>query len=189
MDVWDKFNKEMTTTATHHQQSDEAEKLFPCFTIKYLSPYKKRGFYYDIQQFQKNSLGLNDVFQNETIIKLKNLSLFHMKEINSFSYGKCYSLCPLSLLALNETINLYIKNKQNVEIMMYKMGEDFWLTLLRFPFDVVSAKIEAKNSDNLVSADLKVKFSPICYNVTKKYLNFETDNYFFSKNVFVLSTF
>jgi hypothetical protein len=161
MDVWDKFNKEMTTTATHHQQSDETAKLFPCFTIKYLSPYKKRGFYFDIQQFQENSLRLNEIFRNETIMKLKNSSLFNIKEINSFLHGKCYSLCPLTLLALNETISLYIKNKQNVEILMYKRGEDFWLSLLQFPFDVASAKIEAKNSDNLVSANLKVKFSPI----------------------------
>ena len=160
MGVWDKYSKEMTTTATLYQQSDATKKLFPCFTIRFLSPYKKRGFYYDIGQFQENAFGLNDIFENDTIVKLKNSSLFNMKEINSFLNGKCYSLCPLTLLALNETISLSIKNKQNVEILIYKWGEEFWLTLMRFPFDVGSAKIEAKNSDNLVSADIKVIFSP-----------------------------
>ncbi len=132
--------------------------MFPCFTIRYLSPYKKRGFYFDLAQFQENTYDLNDIFQNETIIKLKNSSLFNMKEIHSIFYGKCYSLCPLTLLALNEVISLSIKNKRNVEIVTYLKGEEFWFTLARFPLNVGSVKIESKNRDQMVSADVKVSF-------------------------------
>ena len=140
-------------------QSDEAEKLFPCFTIRYLSPYKKRGFYYNISQFQENTFDLDDIFENDTIVKLKNITLFNVAEIHSILHGKCYALCPLTLLALNETISLFIENKQNVEILIYRQGEEFWLTLARFPLTVGSVKIESKNSDQMVSVDIKVLFS------------------------------
>ncbi len=133
--------------------------MFPCFTICYLSPYKKRGFYYDLAQFQKNTFGLNDIFQNDTIIKLSNSSEFVVKEIHSILHGKCYPLCPLTLLALNEVISLSIKNKQNVEILIYSQGEEFWFILARFPLNVGSVKLESKNRDQMVSADVKVYIS------------------------------
>jgi hypothetical protein len=82
-----------------------------------------------------------------------------MKEIYSILHGKCYSFCPLALLALNETISLSIKNKQNVEIVTYIKGEEFWFTLARFPLKVGFAKIESKNNDQIVSADVKVFIS------------------------------
>jgi hypothetical protein len=82
-----------------------------------------------------------------------------MKEVNSILHGKCFSFCPQSLLALNETISLFIKNKKNVEIVTYIKGEEFWFTLARFPSKVGFAKIESKNSDQVVSADVKVVIS------------------------------
>jgi hypothetical protein len=145
------------------KQSDEAEKLFPCFTIRSLSPFKKRGFFYNLQEFHRNTFDLYDIFENSTILKLNNISQFIVKEIHSILHGKCYSLCPLTLLALNETVGLWIKNQQNVEIFIYRPGEEFWLTLARFPLTVGSAKIESKNSDKIVSADIKVLFSQIIF--------------------------
>ncbi len=68
-------------------------------------------------------------------------------------------MCPLTLLALNENVSLLIRNKRNVEIMIYRPGEEFWFTLARFPMSVGSAKIESKNSDQMVSADVKVFFT------------------------------
>jgi len=121
-----------------------------------LSPFKKRGFFYDVDEFNENVFTLNDIFKHETILMLKNSSLFNIKEINSLIHGKCYSFCPLTQMALGETINMFLKNKKNVEILMYMGGEDFWFIFSRFPLYVGSTKIESKNSDQIVSADLKV---------------------------------
>ena len=139
-----------------YQQSDEIKKLFPCFTLRYLAPFKKRGFHYELDQFQANTFSLNDLFENDTISQLKNKSLFEIKEINSILHGKCYSLCPLTLMALNNSIGLKIKNKKNSEILIYSPEEEFWLTFPRFPLEVGSSKIEARNSDQMASADVTV---------------------------------
>jgi hypothetical protein len=137
-------------------QGDTAKKLFPCLTIRSLAPYKKRGFFYDLDEFQENTFTLNDIFDNETVQNLKNLSLFHLKEINSYVHGKCFSLCPQTWLDLDEIISLPIKNERNVEILVYLEGEEFWLIFPRFPSDVGSTRIESNNRDQLVSVDVKV---------------------------------
>ncbi len=59
-------------------------------------------------------------------------------------------------MALNENIQLQIKNEQNFEILVYNRDEEFWLILPRFPLGIGSSRIEAKNSDHMVSADVKV---------------------------------
>jgi len=55
-----------------------------------------------------------------------------------------------------ENLGLYIKNKQNFEILVFSHEEEFWLTFPRFPLNVGSTKIEARNNDQMVSADVKV---------------------------------
>jgi hypothetical protein len=155
-DIWDKYSQELTTTAILYEQSHQVKKLFPCFTLRYLAPYKKRGFYYDFGQFKASTFSLNDIFEDESLSLVKNSSLFEIREINSLLHGKCYSLCPLTLMALNENIQLQIKNEQNFEILVYNRDEEFWLILPRFPLGIGSSRIEAKNSDHMVSADVKV---------------------------------
>jgi len=73
----------MTTTGFQIVSKVDNEKNLPCFTIRPIPSFKTRGLHYTSEAYDKNSFTLHDIFHNETLILLRNTSLFQVKKQRS----------------------------------------------------------------------------------------------------------
>jgi hypothetical protein len=127
--------------------------MFPCFTIRTLDPFKKRGFFYTTKDYVEQSYSLIDIFDDETIQNLKNSSLFHYKEQQTLFHGYIIVICPVKKVGLKDRFYFSLKKNISYEIYVFPRGEELWFGLARFPTYVSVITIE---TDKMQSADLAI---------------------------------
>ena len=54
--------------------------------------YRKKGFYFQKEDFDKNTFDLKDVFHPVMLPELNNKSLYQIKTSQSLFYGKCFTI-------------------------------------------------------------------------------------------------
>ena len=92
-DVWTKFISKKTLTAVTFQSKEkDGKKFFPALTFCPWPVYKTRGLHYNPEDFKLNTFDLEEIFYNETLIELKNSSLYSFNETWSIHYGRCHTI-------------------------------------------------------------------------------------------------
>jgi hypothetical protein len=137
----------------HFRQNEEPNKMFPCFTIRTLDPFKKRGFFYTNKDYVEQSYSLKDIFDDETILNLKNSSLFHYKEQHTLYHGNIIVICPIPKVGLKDRFYFNLKKNISYEIYVFPRGEELWFGLARFPTYVSVITIE---TDKMQAGDLAI---------------------------------
>jgi hypothetical protein len=127
--------------------------MFPCFTIRTLDPFKKRGFFYTTKEYVEQSYSLIDIFDDETILSLKNSSLFLYKELHTLYHGNIIVICPVKKVGLKDRFYINLKKNTSYEIYVFPRGEELWFGLTRFPTYVSVITID---TDKMQSADLAI---------------------------------
>ena len=99
LDVWEKFQKKITSIGVGNQEDDVHEKALPCLSICPWRVFRNRGFHYTNDTYYNQTYNLSEiVFENE-------LSYFEKQEIKSFVLGRCHMLCyQKKLPEINRTI-------------------------------------------------------------------------------------
>ncbi len=88
---------------------------------------------------------MDDIFHSETVQEFRNTSLYYVKEVKSFFFGKCFSICYLKPVKLREAIFIKFMIKSDLEFSVYPKGQEFWLSLVGFPPEVSSVKLNSIN--------------------------------------------
>jgi hypothetical protein len=92
-DVWSKFVSKMTSTGVTFKSVEKDDKKFlPSFTFCPWPVYKSKGLHYNPDNFKKNTFNLEEIFDNLTLVDLKNSSLYSVNETWSIQYGRCHTI-------------------------------------------------------------------------------------------------
>jgi hypothetical protein len=137
----------------HFHQHETPQKIFPCFTIRTLDPYKKRGFFFTTRDYIQQSYSPSDIFKEKTISTFKNSSLFLNKEVHTLLHGNIIVICPNEKVTLKERFFISLKKGRAYEIFFFPRGEELWFGMARFPTDISSIIIETAT---MHSADLAI---------------------------------
>jgi len=140
-------------SGSHLRQNEGANKVFPCFTIRRLDPYKKYGFFFTTKDYTEQSYGLRDIFKEETISRLKNTSVFQFKETHTIFHGNIIVICPIEKKNLKDRIDISLKKGPTYELYFYPRGEDLWFGLARFPTYISIISID---TSTMQSADIAI---------------------------------
>jgi hypothetical protein len=81
-----------------------------------------KGFHYTSEDYEANSYQLSDLFTSETISKMKNESKYEFFEIRTMFYGKCFILCPLRDLKLEEMEIFFLNNRIKIDLSIFNRG-------------------------------------------------------------------
>jgi hypothetical protein len=138
-----------TSSGIRFKNAKEESKLPPCFTARPYISYRKKGFHFTEEEFERNTFNLDDIFHEETVQEFRNNSIYDVKEVKSFVFGKCFSICYLKPLKLRETIYIKFLIKSDVEFSVYTRGQEFWLSLVGFPPDVSTVKLNSINDEGI----------------------------------------
>jgi hypothetical protein len=93
IDVWDKFNNQMTSMGVRFQGGNMDEKPLPCLTACPWAVYRERGFYFNKNEFIKQTFEREEIFFNISFINLFDISVFQIEEIYTIFQGRCYMVC------------------------------------------------------------------------------------------------
>jgi hypothetical protein len=81
--------------------------------------------------YEEATAHLEDIFQNETLVQLRNNSLYDLKEIRTSTYGLLYSICHLLKTSIFSSILLkLIASRGNYEVFLYPKGNEFWFNMV-----------------------------------------------------------
>ena len=128
-------------------QIDQYESLqLPAFTICTEKAYKVPTDYvlHSIEQFDKATFSIEDIFENETIQELQSGIHFRMKETYSDLFGKCFTIQVKERVAKLEYTKHIIKFKrdQDLKIFLHEWDDIFWLILGVYPINFEVFKIK-----------------------------------------------
>ena len=112
IDVWVKFNTEMTTMGVRFEDQKEEHKFLPCLTFCPLNGFKSRQFNYENETFTKETFSEEEIFSDVNLTSFRNRSLFYIEEIKGVFIGRCYMVCYLREGAEVDAINIPLR-KQN----------------------------------------------------------------------------
>jgi hypothetical protein len=122
-DVWSKFVSKMTSTGiTFRSDKEDDRKYLPSFTFCPWPVYKTRGLHYNPEDFKKNTFNLEEIFYNDTLIDLKNSSLYSFNETWSVHYGRCHTInykVNYKVETEKQFIFYYKVNQQNAHLLLY----------------------------------------------------------------------
>ena len=123
-----------------------------------MSGFKVPGFFYQADDFIKNSYSLQDIFSPITISDIENKTKYVKYETFSQLIGHCFTICSLD--KWNETMapHFYLTTKFDIKIFVHERGMEFWLKgFAEFPIDVSFVTLETNNSKGMVSAVMTLK--------------------------------
>ena len=112
LDVWVKFNTEMTTMGVRFEDQKEEHKFLPCLTFCPLNGFKSRQFNYENETFTKETFSEEEIFSDVNLTSFRNRSLFYIEEIKGVFIGRCYMVCYLRQRPEVDAINIPLR-KQN----------------------------------------------------------------------------
>jgi len=123
-----------------------------------MSGFKIQGFFYQEDEFIKNSNLLQDMFSPATVSEIENNITYFKTDTFSQLTGHCFTVCSLS--NWNETVgpHFYLTTKFNIKIFIHERGMELWLKgFAVFPFEVPSVIMETNNSRGMVGSLMALK--------------------------------
>jgi hypothetical protein len=115
IDVWDKFNNQMTNMGVRFTGEDVKEKLLPCLTACPWNAFRKRGFFFEQDDFIKQTYKREEIFFDVPFVDLYNISLFSIKEIHSIFQGRCYMVCHLRPLPIMIPFHIFFQKYRDIK--------------------------------------------------------------------------
>ena len=82
----------MTNTSIQQDSKNKTNKLLPPLTICPVPAYKKKGIFYDLESYRKNTFSLEEILVPSSIKNLQNGTHFSIKPIYSILLGCCYMI-------------------------------------------------------------------------------------------------
>lgn len=77
---------------------------------------------------------MEDIFRNDSLMELRNKSLYEIKEVRTIIFGLLFFICPLTKYQLNDGPILKLKtNVGDTEIYFYSKGDEFWFNMIDLP--------------------------------------------------------
>ena len=93
MNVWKKFSSNMTSTGVTFRDDGKPDKLRPLFTVCAWPVYKTKGFHFKVEEFDKNTFEMKEIFENSTLSTwINDSSKFSWQTVRSVIYGRCYTI-------------------------------------------------------------------------------------------------
>ena len=157
-DVWNKYTSQLTSIGIRQKSSSKEKQTLPCFIIRPLAAYKSRGFFFTDKDFEEKTFKLEDIFWESTITKLKNDSLYVLKELKTLAFGKCFLLCYKVEVKPQFSEPFELKSDKDYIVYILDAGEEFWLTMpYRFPYEISFSNLQSRNEDGITKADLTIR--------------------------------
>ena len=119
IDVWDKYDKKMTSMGTRFKEENNQEKHLPCITVCPWNAFRKRGLYFKRADYISQTFEKEEIFYNDSGVDLYNESLYYVEEIHSIFLGRCYMACHLKPLPRKTFFFFYLRKYRD-----YKSNHD-----------------------------------------------------------------
>ena len=123
IDVWDKYDNKMTSMGIRFKGENIKEKQLPCITACPWNAFRKRGFFFEQDDFIKQTYKREEIFFDVPFVELYNISLFSIKEIHSIFQGRCYMVCHLKPLPIMIPFNIFFQKYMDIK------SKAFWYKL------------------------------------------------------------
>jgi hypothetical protein len=152
---WQFINKDTFATVA----LEEMEKLLlPSFTICPGKGFKAYGYAFTEDQYEANTYQMEEIFTNNTLLDLRNVSKYSIKTIRSQYHGQCYTIQKLEEVTTSADYSCKLMFKKGMDIDFYphEPYEEEWLLLSVFPYDVIVDKIDVENDQGIGGIDVQV---------------------------------
>jgi hypothetical protein len=70
----------------------DVEAPYPSMTFCPVPAFRKSGIFYSESDFDENTFTVEEMFDMETVKRLKNGTIFEYYELESIVYGRCFTL-------------------------------------------------------------------------------------------------
>ena len=77
------------------------------WVLKIWQRRRSKGFFFTPETYREKTFNIEDVFDNETLVELRNSSLYHVTETNSLFYGRCFTICYLKKVDTATKMSFY----------------------------------------------------------------------------------
>ncbi len=155
-EVMEKFFKGTTTTGIKFRNEESMQ--LPCITFCPIKAFKHWGLYYDEKSYLENTYRLEEIFQNETLLLIKNNTNFYIKEFHTLFLGTCHTICALTYKRAKEEERYIFKYQKDIKLVAHGIGEEFWLfAWFMFPSEVGNVQLSFKEDDEIVAASIAIK--------------------------------
>lgn len=160
--VMDKYYEQTTTTGIRFR--NEESRQLPCVTFCPVEVFKKRGFYYEEKSYLENTFRLEDIFHDYTLQIIKNKTNFLTKEIHTFYFGTCFTLCCLTYFEAKASVFIKFRYLSDIKLFVHGPGEEFWLLAsFTFPSEVGNVNLNIQEESNIVVAAVAIKETDTVY--------------------------
>lgn len=116
----------MTNTGIRYRAHSDKEKLLPCLTLYALPAYRRKGFYFTTADFVRHTFNIEDIFNEQTLIDLKNESLYEVSYTNSLFYGRCFTICYKTPLPAKKILYIELSRKIDIKLLVHPKNDEFW---------------------------------------------------------------
>ncbi len=146
-----KFQSKITTTGTRTRNHPNKTKAFPCITLCPLSGFRKREFHFTSKTYKQNTFELADIFDNETCTEVQsNKSAYSFKELRTYYFGRCYTICSLVEMEARRRIMFNLKPNLILKLYFHNLHDEFWLIgSVTYEVDMFETIIETNRTDGI----------------------------------------
>ena len=113
-DIYLKFSKKLTSVGVIIEEYEKDEKELPCFTLCPWDAFKRSGFHYNNDDFNKNIFDKSEIFSEQQGKDFSSQSHYNVEEIKNVFIGRCFMVCyrrPAKKLLQN-----YVFLKRSVDL-------------------------------------------------------------------------
>jgi len=120
LDSYEKYTKKMTNIGVGSEILNKEQTYPPCITICPIDAFRKRGFFYRKDEFQKQTFKKEEIFHTRDYSEASeaivfNESIFSIEEIQSVFLGRCFVVCQKVLLS-EYSMSYFVIFKRSMDI-------------------------------------------------------------------------
>jgi hypothetical protein len=138
----------------------EMEKLLlPSITICPGKGFKAYGYAFTEDEYEANTYQMEEIFTNNTLIDLRNVSKYSIKTMRSQYLGQCYTIQKLEEVTTSAdySCKLMFKKVMDIAFYLHEPYEEEWLVLMVYPYEVIVDKIDVENDQGIGGAEVQVR--------------------------------
>ncbi len=155
LEIWRQFLNNDTFITIDHEAFESMDlpvlTICPNRAFKTLPPNGT-----DSTQIKDHGFTVEDIFHNAD--ELLSNSAYELRETMARFFVKCHTIRVTSRARFQDYSNKYsFKKDTDYTIYIHDPGEEFWLLLGIYPYEITSVKVQANNSHGMAAADLLIK--------------------------------
>ena len=128
----------MIKSGDHDHRYEKNPKKLPCISFCALDGFKVDGFYfYNDQSYFNATYSMEDIFDDATVVRLRNASLFRTVETKTLLMGRCFTVCDLDNKGKRNYTWLTLNSSLDLKVFVHLPEEEMWLNMeSEFPTNV-----------------------------------------------------